>query len=422
MPEQSAVSIRASVPAGLLGAVEAALDDTQREVLAGTTPLATLGGVHFARLLVIPGDGQVEGHATPDSVVYMADIDESPQRHLRALGERAGRVLDPVFGHCEGYPAAPDPAQRYAWLCAHEIASAASYVNTIGLGVEQIVQEAALRDWLEDYLDMHRSELSALAPLEVHRSLRGVVEGTPQMSFATHPAPTISAASRVRAFLQAAAIVAAVIILSPVLLPVAIGWVLALHHLERTDPVSTRRPDAASVDRLRAQEDRFSYNPFAAAGVIKTGSLRGRTVAVVLRAIAFSARHVFNHGSLAGVTTIHFARWVTLDDQRRVVFCSYYDGSLESYMDDFIDKLWWGLNVIFSNGVGYPRTDWLFFGGARNEQAFKDYLRCHQLATTVSFCAYPRLTTSNIINNAEVRAGLAADLNQAQARDWLARL
>jgi len=421
MPEQSAVSIRASVPAGLLGAVEAALDDAQREVLAGTTPLATIGGVHFARLLVIPGD-EVEGQPTPDSVMYMADIDESPQRHWRALGERAGGVLDTVFGHCEGYPAAPDPAQRYRWLCAHEIASAASYVNTIGLGVEQIVQEAALHDWLEDYLDVHRSELSTLGPLEVHRSLVRVVEGTPQVSFATHPAPTISAAYRVRAFLQAAAVVAAVVILSPVLLLVAIPWVLALRRLERTDPVSTRRPDAASVDRLRAQEDRFSYNPFAAAGVIKTGSLRGRTVAVVLRAIAFSARHVFNHGSLAGVTTIHFARWVSLDDQKRVVFCSYYDGSLESYMDDFIDKLWWGLNVIFSNGVGYPRTDWLFFGGARNEQAFKDYLRCHQLATTVSYAAYPTLTTSNIINNAGVRAGLTADLSEAQASDWLARL
>ena len=35
----------------------------------------------------------------------------------------------------------------------------------------------------------------------------------------------------------------------------------------------------------------------------------------------------------------------------RVAFLSTYDGSLESYMDDFIDKVAWGLNAIFSNGT-----------------------------------------------------------------------
>ena len=67
-----------------------------------------------------------------------------------------------------------------------------------------------------------------------------------------------------------------------------------------------------------------------------------------------------------------------------MIFTSCYDGSLESYMNDFIDKLSWGLNVIFSNGVGYPRTRWLILGGAKDEQTFKDYLRCHQLETPVS--------------------------------------
>ena len=65
--------------------------------------------------------------------------------------------------------------------------------------------------------------------------------------------------------------------------------------------------------------------------------------------------------------TIHFARWVFIDGKRRMFFASNYDGSLESYMDDFIDKVAWGLNLVFSNGVGYPRTSWLVRGGARNE-------------------------------------------------------
>src|SRR5690606_23390996 len=119
------------------------------------------------------------------------------------------------------------------------------------------------------------------------------------------------------------------------------------------------------------------------------------------------ARHVYTKGDLGtvrplglnGVDTIHFARWISLDGGRRVMFMSNYDGSFESYMDDFINKVAWGLNGVFTHGVGYPPTRFLVFGGARDEQAFKAYLRQRQLPTAVWYSAYPELTAVNIANN-----------------------
>ena len=70
----------------------------------------------------------------------------------------------------------------------------------------------------------------------------------------------------------------------------------------------------------------------------------------------YAARHVYRRGYLTRVQTIHFARWVLLDDNKRMFFASNYDGSLDSYMDDFINKVAWGINLVFSNGVGFPRT------------------------------------------------------------------
>jgi hypothetical protein len=35
----------------------------------------------------------------------------------------------------------------------------------------------------------------------------------------------------------------------------------------------------------------------------------------------------------------HFARWVFIDQKRRAFFASNHDGSLENYMDDFVDKI-----------------------------------------------------------------------------------
>ncbi|CAM5662633.1 hypothetical protein SCANM63S_04368 [Streptomyces canarius] len=134
----------------------------------------------------------------------------------------------------------------------------------------------------------------------------------------------------------------------------------------------------------------------------------------------YGVRHVFDRGNLAGVKTIHFARWLFVDGKRRVIFASNYDGSLESYMDDFIDKVAWGLNAVFSNGRGYPRVRWLVLDGAGDEQAFKNYLRCHQVPTQVWYSAYDTSTAHDLDTNARIRAGLFGDLGPAETEAWLA--
>src|SRR5262249_6217564 len=149
--------------------------------------------------------------------------------------------------------------------------------------------------------------------------------------------------------------------------------VLRIHELR--DKPSTSVPDRDHVEQLAAMEDIVVQNQFSAVGLVKPGLFRRFTLVLVLWLLELSARHVYNDGSLAGIRTIHFARWVFLDDKRRLIFVSNYDGSLESYMDDFIDKVAWGLNAAFSNGHGYPRTRWLVLGGAKDERAFKNYLR-----------------------------------------------
>ena len=163
----------------------------------------------------------------------------------------------------------------------------------------------------------------------------------------------------------------------------------------------------------------MTQNPFMAVGFVKPGRFRELTLRVVVFAISYVTRHVFNRGDLAGVKTIHFARWVFLDGRRRMYFASNYDGSLESYMDDFIDKISWGLNIVFSNGFGYPRAKFLVFGGSRDELAFKDYLRTHMAFVRVWYAPYGNLTAVNIQRNERIRAGLYADFERDQELAWV---
>jgi hypothetical protein len=139
--------------------------------------------------------------------------------------------------------------------------------------------------------------------------------------------------------------------------------------------------------------------------------------------LSFTTRQIYTRGRLARVGTIHFARWVFMDNHRRLLFASNYDGSLDSYMDDFINKVAYGLNLVFSNGVGWPRTRFLLAGGAKEEMTFKNYLRRHQLPTQVWYKAYPGLTAANLARNTRIREGLEKPaITEAEARRWLAMI
>ena len=221
------------------------------------------------------------------------------------------------------------------------------------------------------------------------------------MAYALEPAAGEPLTARARRWLTLAAAVIIVLVVLPLLIVIGIPWLLALRRRERRDPSSLERPDrsrgSTSSAAGRTPSPTTRSRPWGWSRPAACGPTRSRSCSL---GISVAASCVFVRGSLAGVTTIHVARWVPLDGGRRMIFTSCYDGSLESYMNDFIDKLSWGLNVIFSNGVGYPRTRWLIFGGAQDEQTFKDYLRCHQLETSVSYAAHPSLTMANIRANA----------------------
>ena len=70
-----------------------------------------------------------------------------------------------------------------------------------------------------------------------------------------------------------------------------------------------------------------------------------------------------------------------------------------------------GVELVFSNGVGYPRTHWLVRDGSKSEQQFKYTLRRHQLPTQVWYKAYPGLTAFDIARNTRIRDGCRAQVD-----------
>ncbi|MBV8455159.1 MAG: hypothetical protein JO122_00915, partial [Acetobacteraceae bacterium] len=65
-------------------------------------------------------------------------------------------------------------------------------------------------------------------------------------------------------------------------------------------------------------------------------------------------------GFLSDIGTIHFARWVTPPGTRDLLFFSNFDSSWESYLEDFITLAHAGLTGVWSNSIGFPRSENLF--------------------------------------------------------------
>jgi hypothetical protein len=334
------------------------------------------------------------------------------------MAELGGAGLDRLLGACEGYPTdSPTPAQRAHFLRRHMQRVEANYVHRQGRGLDQILAEAELRDALRALVDAEPAD--GVSALEVRRRLRARLREGGRLAWALRPAPGPTLAWRARRLVDGAALPLGLVAFGPVLVPAALLVLWLVRVREALDPSDVRRPTQEHTRRLAELEDFVAQNAFTAGGHVKRGPLRRLVINAVLPLIGWATRNVFTRDSLAGVKTIHFARWITLDGGRRVVLASNYDGSLESYNNDFIDLVSWGLNLAFSNGEGYPQTRWLVFGGATREQEFKDYLRRRQIPTPVWYSAYPELTALNIERNARLRAGLSARLDEREARQWL---
>jgi hypothetical protein len=130
---------------------------------------------------------------------------------------------------------------------------------------------------------------------------------------------------------------------------------------------------------------------------------------------------VFVNGELLGIPTIHFARWVLIDGGRHLFFTSNFDGSWQQYLGDFIDKSGWGLNFIFSNSEGFPKTKFLLTGGAYNEEQFLAWSRYYQVPTQFWYSAYPALSIKNIVNNSYIRRDVLKNLSEKKAQELLRR-
>jgi hypothetical protein len=391
-------------------------------------PFAQFDTLHFARFVILDdktvGDLRIYGlpvRTHPLYLAFLGDIDGEEEAFLNELVKRASNGLRAIFSCCHGFASDTD---LLAWMKLLRSPASAAYVNTRGRTVRRIREEAALQDAIESHLASQASSFEALPPREIHAQLKRFVEAEKSAGRLTlsdeEPTPI---GWQIKKILHMIGMPLLLLLASPLLILIAPFYLYQLRRLEKTDPEPYIIDDDDHFDALAESEDHDVTNPYSALGTLKPGLLRLMTIRGVLLVIDYATRHIIQAGRLGRVRTIHSARWVLIGGTERLGFFSNYDGGNEAYMDDFINKLGFGLNIFTSNGIGYPRTDWLLLGGSADERRFKEFQRSHTVLTQVWYKAYPGLTAVDLERNTRIRRGLeSSSISEQEVREWLALL
>ena len=380
-------------------------------------PFARMELLRFARLVILDDPSLSDRAAAapglpsgePVRLALILDGEGSAEDLLEGLVDAATTGLVRIFSHCEDF----DPDRLRDWLTERRVVSAARYLNAPHRSPRQIREESQLHRTLRTCRQAWPTlDAEALAP-------RLVAAGAAcQLS----PIEPPSLLDRLREAAHFLLLPLLIIGLAPVLLLLAPVFAVILRCREKRDPVIAPRPDRARNRMLSGIEDHDLTNQYSAIGSLKPGRFRHWLTIAILWLIDWGSRHLYTRERLARVNTIHAASWTFLDDRRRIFFASNYDGSREAYNDDFINKVAFGLNLSFSNGLGYPRTNWLVLGGAWHEQDFKRYLFHHQIPTQVWYKPDPGLTNYDMARNARIREGFVRPLRGEALRRWIAEI
>ncbi|WP_460615645.1 hypothetical protein [Hymenobacter seoulensis] len=367
--------------------------------------------LHFASFTIIDCQGK------SPVLVFENNFDGDLSGYLDQMLHLFGEGLHELYKCCINCPNTYQPSALKSYLVANIVRPNAYHIGNIGRSAKTIADNANLREELQIYLDKLFSQIKAdnISTLHLREEMQDFVRSAvdPNLYSLLPPRQTIS--EKVIPWIRLT--IAGV--LSIGLLPLVIIALLILRIKEKTDRTDTQPLLPSNIQRLMATENIIAQSHLANFTKIKPGILRLLTLKTVLFAANLLAR-TSNKGKLGGIPSIHFAHWSIINNEY-LLFLSNYDGSWSSYLDDFIDKASRGLTGIWSNTVGFPKTRFLLFDGARDEPAFKAFARNTQVPSQVWYSAYPELTVQNIDRDSSIREDLFTDLSQTDTEKWLNR-
>jgi hypothetical protein len=375
-----------------------------------------IASLHMAGIVIAAQDPRF-----PPILIFESNFDGTSDEYLHALVDHGRAGIDAIYSKCEGYPAesARTDVTIVAYLRDHSLPAAAFFVGLPGQTVASIRNAIAVREEINRFLDAEtaRNSIQGLSAFEIRDRIVAHMEHDSPVKSEIPPA-TFSSYRRIA---QRNSIVACVagLLIGTILSPLLAVWILAVRYLEVHEQKVAPPPDPPVDERTYAMEDAFIQNHLATIGVVKDNPIRRFSIraAVALTGILF--QRILLRGGFGGVFTLHFARVVWLDEGRRILLLTGYDGSALEYLGNFTDTAGLYLNGAYGNVNNYPSCKWLIGRGAASANGFANWARQHMQYTPVFYSAYPNETVLNLMRDLDIRDHLATARRESEVERLL---
>jgi hypothetical protein len=306
--------------------------------------------------------------------------------------------------------------------------------------VDDIKNEESLHDEIENFLDQEETNFYSqkISAKQVREKIRQHIQTKPQFQWALTPWK-LSFADKWAyhsPWILLRAIVVLIILISLFglfdhnIVSVVAFWILAgiivlgmlmflAFRLNETRvAVQTNHyVDPRSDSQLKEiydQENQFVCNEMTVTGPLKQGFIRPIWLRMLLSFARTRRQFLF-------IPTVHAARWLQIDNGRRLIFAAYFDNTSDGYAHDFVDsdRRTRKVNLVLGNGNGYPPTRWAALDGGKDANGYMTTVRNQQKLTNVWYSTHKRLSIQNVLANQQIRRGLAGDMNEEQVKKWL---
>ena len=165
------------------------------------------------------------------------------------------------------------------------------------------------------------------------------------------------------------------------------------------------------IQELDEFDDIFEQNQLTLFLKIKRGCALRLKIAYLLS--PFVLNHAWPPGEYYGTHTLHSFSWLMIDNDKHGIYMSNFDGSMENYIGDFIDKRVWALDLVFKYHEDYP------VGGVRQVEAFSHWLRERQVVCLLYYSAYQNETVINLIRDRHLVNILQENFDHESIRESL---
>ncbi len=345
------------------------------------TYFAKSPATHFARWVILDAPEQ---NVSPH-LLFISNHDGTIADYLQELVETMGAEMDSIWCHCEGFNPGDvlDVETFTRFVQRYALNTQAFYVGCRNATAQEILAAKTLRQRVNQLVQEHAANLEAplreLAALTPARTLGAQL--SPQSPFPPLLLSLIGLFRTLALGLQ--------------------SWVGIFP--KRNNPGDRFNSQPNQMDRMQTCtqiEDQLIANGVLPNQMTTLSPIKSEFHKLILKTVLWLVNQVAqtSRGTLIGISTIHFARWVIVDrgilnDSRAsyLIFESNYRGSWDSYLDDFVYKTLIPMNLIWGNLEGFPTN------GCQDIEMFKQHQRPRQFPAQVYYCAYPELSVQNIL-------------------------